>query len=199
MPSSSTYKGRSYLLGNDAIKQLLPHRPPFLFIESLISFNHNPNPSIFAKYPIQDCDTIYSDEIKKKLWPSINIVEGLGQCCNLLIVISTIEKQLKKAGYDSDNMDKILRGLNEKRNDSLTKMITESLKDNFKGISSRIDLMGSIDIEVLGIVEEGQVIYYNVLQSQTFKILSHFTTNAYINEKVVARGTLIGARKERLL
>jgi 3-hydroxymyristoyl/3-hydroxydecanoyl-(acyl carrier protein) dehydratase len=198
VPFLDIYLNSSPLLGNDAIKQLLPHRTPFLFIESLLSFKHRPNPSIIAKYPIQDCDTIYSDIIKKRLWPPFNIVEGLGQCCNLLIVLSTIEKRLKKAGYDTNNMDEILGGLREKRNDSLTKMITESLKDNFKGISSRIDLMGSIDIEVLGMVEKGQVIFYDVLQRQTFKILSHFTTCAYVNKKVVARGTLIGARKERL-
>src|SRR6185436_10703950 len=64
-------------LGADLVRELLPHRPPFLTASHSISANE----PVFAGH--------FTDLY---LWPGVYTIEGLAQCCLLLRMLMELEK-----------------------------------------------------------------------------------------------------------
>ena len=185
------------LFSRTLIERLLPHRPPFLMIDSVNSYTSGHNPSLFADLIIRSSDPLFSGDETVKFWPSMYVIEGLGQCCNLLSVISTIEQRLRNKGYHSINMEAVLRVLESNKNDNITNILTKILEPDAMETMSRIGLLGSVEIKISGRASMGQSLLYKVQQSQMYGALSYFKAYAFIGENQIAYGTLVGASGDK--
>lgn len=175
------------------IEKLLPHRPPFLMVDSISSYKGGQNPSMTANFTVTDKEPAYSDNESGSHLPSIYIIEGLGQCCNLVIIISALEHGLIKAGLRIKTMDDVLKGLMYDEPDEITRTLKGILHQRLMEPYSNVGFLGSADMEITGRARYGQEISYEVRQNQAYGSLYHSTGKAFVNNNLIARGTLVSA------
>jgi 3-hydroxymyristoyl/3-hydroxydecanoyl-(acyl carrier protein) dehydratase len=175
---------------------LLPHRPPFLMVDSIISHKSGKNPSLLANYTIKNKESLYFTSETDDHWPSTYVMEGLGQSCNLLIVITALEKGLMKANHRFNSMDEVFSKLLDNENDVATVILKGILHQRQLETFSSIGFMGAADMAITGHARQGQVISYEVQLTQAFGSLFHSVVKAYINNNLIAHGTLVSARRK---
>jgi 3-hydroxymyristoyl/3-hydroxydecanoyl-(acyl carrier protein) dehydratase len=151
------------------------------------------NPTLISEYHIQLTEPIFPDDSASKYWPSMYIIEGLGQCCNLLAIITAIERWLKNKGYNERNLDSMFKGSEENVKDIIANNFKKSLGNVSNETLARIGLLGSVDVEISGRVAAGQLLSYKVQQTQVYNALTHFKAHAYVGDRLIAQGVLIGA------
>ena len=76
-------------------------------VDSIISYKSGKNPSLLAEYTLKDEEPLCFKNDPEDHWPSMNVMEGLGQSCNLLIVIYALEKKLMEAGHRINSIDEL--------------------------------------------------------------------------------------------
>jgi 3-hydroxymyristoyl/3-hydroxydecanoyl-(acyl carrier protein) dehydratase len=175
---------------------ILPHRSPFLMVDSINMLKYGQKPSISANFMVKQTEPLYAKNESDTHWPSIYIIEGLGQCCNLLIVISAIEKELRETGLNIHSMDEILRGLMDVEPDEVTRSFKEILHKRLTKTYSSIGFLGSADVEITGCASQGQVVSYEVQLNQAYGSLYHSTVRAFTDNNLIARGTLVSAGRK---
>ena len=178
------------------IEMLLPHRPPFLMVDSIISLKSGKNPSLLANYTIKNNESLNFTTETEHHWPSMYVVEGLGQSCNLLIVIYAVEKELMKANHRINSMDEVFKRLMDDEKDMATRILKDILRQRQLETFSSIGFMGAADIEITGHAKPGQVISYEVQLTQAFGSLFHSVVKAYTNNNLIANGSLVSARRK---
>lgn len=186
------------IFGYTVIERLLPHRTPFLMIESVVSYIGGNNPTLHAKFPIRSSESVFSRNDEIIDWPSMYTIEGLGQCCNLLNIISSIENRLLKNGLMMENVVNVLKGFEENRDDKITNILKGAFEKGAMETISRVGLLGSVDVEILGRVSIGQLLLYEVQQTMVYGGLAHFSTKAFNNGELIAQGILIGTSGDKL-
>ncbi len=177
------------------IEILLPHRPPFLLVDSIISYKNEEKPSLLANYACNNEELLCSTNESDYHWPSMYIVEGLGQSCNLLIVLYYLEKHLRKADLRISSMDELLKKLVEIEPDETTGILKDILHERLVEIYSNIGFMGATNMEIIGHAKRGQVISYEVQLTQVFGTLFHSVVKAYTDNKLIAHGTMVSATR----
>jgi len=175
---------------------LLPHRPPFLMVDSITSYRSGKNPSLKAKYTIKEKEPLYFTNNSDDHWPSVYIIEGLGQSCNLLIVIHILEKRIMEADQKISSMDDVFKRLIDNKTDELTGILKGILQKRQTETFSSIGFMGATDMEITGHATRRQTINYEVHLNQAFGSLFHLVAKAYTDHKLIAHGTMISARRK---
>ncbi len=178
------------------IKILLPHRLPFLMVDSITFYKGGKNPSLHANYTLTDREPLYSTDKSDDHWPSIYILEGSGQCCNLMIVISALEKKLVEAGLKFNSIGEVLKRLMDDKPDEITRMLKNALNQRLKETYSSVGFVGSAEMEVTGYARQGQVVSYETQLNQAFGSLYYSTVRAYTNNDLIARGTMVSASRK---
>ena len=148
----------NYTYDKSLIEILLPHRSPFLMVDSITSYKGGKNPSMLANYTVKDNDPVYSNNESVGHWPSMFIIEGLGQCCNLVIVISALEKGLMEAGIRINAMGEVLKRLMDDGPDEITSILKGILHQRLMETYLNVGFLGSADMEITGHAGQGQVI-----------------------------------------
>lgn len=188
--------GRVALFGLKVIARLLPHRPPFLMVESVVSYTGGDAPALNAERLIRQSEPVFAGAEPRLCWPSAYVVEGLGQSCNLLSFIWTLERSFAAKGLDPESVCGALTSMEADNGNHTTELLSRSLEGDAMKISSKIGLLASVDIEVTGRVCAGDLLRYEARRSHVFGELSRFAVRACVGERVVVRGTLVGARLE---
>lgn len=180
------------------IEILLPHREPFLMVDSIISIQGGKNPTMLARYTVKENEPEYPGNGYGAHWPSVYVIEGLGQCCNLLILISALERELLKAGLTFKAMGEVLKRLIDDEPDEITGILKGILHQRRMETYSSVGFLGSADMEITGHTRQGCVISYEVQLNQVFGTIFHSSVRAYTNNDLIARGTMVSAtRKDR--
>ena len=177
------------------IEIFLSHRPPFLMVDSILSYKSGKNPSLFAEFAFKDEEPQYFKNDPDDHWPSMYILEGLSQSCNLLIVINALEKQLMQLDHKINSMDEVFRKLVDKEPDETTRFLKDILHQRLVETYSNIGFMAATEIEITGYIRRGQLILYEVQLNQVFGTFYHSIIKAYTDNKLIAHGTLVGASK----
>ena len=186
----------SFKYDQSLIEMLLPHRSPFLMVDLIISYKGGKNPFLQANYRIKEKDSLFCKNDSDDRWPSIYVMEGLGQSCNLLIVIFALEQGLMNANYRINSMDEVFRKLMDNETDNATGILKAILNQRKSETFSSIGFMGATDMEIKGHAMHGQVISYEVQLNQVFGSLFHSVVKAYTNTNLVAQGTMVSARRK---
>jgi 3-hydroxymyristoyl/3-hydroxydecanoyl-(acyl carrier protein) dehydratase len=186
----------NYTYDRSLIEILIPHRSPFLMVDSIVSIQGGKNPSLLANYTVKDKEPEYSGNGSDSHWPSIYIIEGLGQCCNLLILISALEKGLLNEGLRFNAMGEVLKRLMDDEPDEITRILKGMLHHRLMETYSSVGFLGSADMEITGHARQSQVISYEVRLNQVFGTIFHSSVRAYTNNDLIARGTMVSATRK---
>ena len=167
-------------------------------VDSIIAIHGGKQPSLLASYTVKENEPEYSGNGSDGHWPSVYVIEGLGQCCNLLILISALEKELLKAGFTFKTMDEVLKRLIDDEPDEITGILKGILDQRRLETYSSVGFLGSADMEITGHARQGRVISYEVRLNQVFGTIFHSSVRAYTNNDLIACGTMVSAtRKDR--
>ncbi len=182
--------------GHALITLLIPHRLPFLMVDTMTFYKGGKNPSLHANYALTNRESLYANGRSDDHWPSIYVIEGLGQCCNLMIVIAAMEKKLVEARLEFNAMGEVLNRLMDDEPDEITRMLKSALSQRSEETYSSVGFVGSAEMEITGYARQGQVISYETLLNQAFGSLYYSTVSAYTKNGLIARGTMVSASRK---
>ncbi|MFO7658362.1 MAG: hypothetical protein R6W78_14990 [Bacteroidales bacterium] len=175
---------------------LLPHRLPFLMVDTINSYKGGKSPTLLANYAINDRGPLHPADEADDHWPSMYVIEGLGQCCNLMIVISALEKRLVEAGLKFNSICEVLRRLMNDEPDEITSILKSALNQRLLEPYSSVGFVGSAEMEITGYARQGQLILYETQLNQVFGSLFYSTVRAYTNNNLIAHGKMVSATRK---
>ena len=178
------------------IEFLLPHRLPFLMVESIVGYIGGDIPILNAERPIRRAEPVFFGADPPLHWPSVYIIEGLGQCCSLLSFIWGCERRCETNAFGVENISDLLMNTESADSDCPSEQLLEIFEDSTMNTASRIGMLASVDIEVVGRVRAGELLEYKVEQTHVFEGLSRFSVQASVEAQVIAHGTIVGAKPE---
>jgi 3-hydroxyacyl-[acyl-carrier-protein] dehydratase len=196
-------KQQGFLFGPDVIRHLLPHRRPFLMVDTVTAYERSAPPTLCASRYISANESIFEGHFPGlHLWPGVYTIEGLGQCTNLLHVIWAFQNICEERGIDPELVMTALlnlqRGYEMKpgyRRDVSGPLLDALRSDeNYASMSSRIGMTAAVDIKLLQPVFAGQRLDYKVVQTHLLEGLVRYDIQAQVDGQVVARGTMTGTR-----
>ena len=75
---------KPFALDAEAVRQLLPHRPPLLLVDAVDAFSSEP-PALRAHKLITAAEPVFAGHFPDRaIWPGVYCIEGLAQTCALL-------------------------------------------------------------------------------------------------------------------
>lgn len=180
------------MLDHLAIERILPLRPPFLMVDSVIDYQNRPFPKIRTQCEIRPSELFFSSDSELNELPSVYIIEGLAQSANLLGILISYEKltYLKSNGDNNNLLSHISSNLDDFNNKVFDGEVNKTL--------SIIGLLASVEVEISGNVFQGDLIRFEVEQTKVYADMSRFSVNAYVGENEVANGFLIGSEGKRM-
>ncbi len=182
------------------IEFLLPHRPPFLMVEAIIDYVGGDAPILNAERTIRRSEPVFSGAEPPLHWPSVYIIEGLGQCCSLLRLIWTCERRYAANTSGAENISNLLTNTDgAEDNYYALERLFEIFGNRTMNTASRIGMLASVDVEVVSRVRVGELLEYKVEQTHVLENLSRFAVQASVDTQVVAHGTIVGAQLENYL
>jgi 3-hydroxymyristoyl/3-hydroxydecanoyl-(acyl carrier protein) dehydratase len=184
------------MFGLKIIERLLPHRPPFLMVESVVAYVGGDAPVLTAEHSIRPSEPVFSGAEPPLCWPSAYVIEGLGQSCNLLSRIWKLERSFAAKGLDSENICRTLMSLEADNGDYTTELLSKFLEEGAMKTFSKMGLLASVDVEVIGRVCAGELLRYEVRRSHVLGALSRFAVRAHVGERVIVHGAIVGAQLE---
>ena len=181
------------------IELLLPHRTPFLMVESIVGYIGGDAPILNAERPIRRSEPVFSGAEPPLYWPSVYIIEGLGQCCSLLSLIWIWEHRCAANALSSENVSAVLANTKSADGDYISEQLLEIFGDSTMNTTSRIGMLASVDVEIVGCVKAGELLQYRVELKRVFGRLVSFAVQASVETQVVARGTMVGTQLENII
>jgi 3-hydroxyacyl-[acyl-carrier-protein] dehydratase len=187
-------------LGADVIQRLLPHRRPFVMVDRVEAFLDGPPPSLRASRFISSNEPVFDGHFPElHLWPGVYTIEGLLQASNLLHIIHVAREAAKAQQLPDDEVFSVLKNLElgyrlkagyrpelTARHAALLGMTPDPI--------SRGGLAGAIDVKLLQPVFAGQRLEYATTLSRVVEHLQRFDVEAFVDGKLVAKGTLTSSR-----
>ncbi len=103
-------QGNSFLFGPDVIRHLLPHRRPFLMVDTVTSYERSATPVLCTSRYISSNEDVFEGHFPGlHLWPGVYTIEGLGQSTNILQIIWTVQNVCEERGINPELfMDELL-------------------------------------------------------------------------------------------
>ncbi|HRI66481.1 MAG TPA: hypothetical protein PK156_19670 [Polyangium sp.] len=196
-------KQAGLLFGPDVIRHLIPHRRPFLMVDAVTAYERGATPVMCATRHISANESIFEGHFPGlHLWPGVYTIEGLGQTCNLLQVIWSIQNIAEERGLDPELVMGALlnlqRGFEMKPGyrPDMSNPLLEALRsnENYASMSSRIGMTAAVDIKLLQPVYAGSRLDFRVVQTHLLEALVRFDVQAQVEGQVVARGTMTSTR-----
>lgn len=192
---------RRFKIGAATVQRLLPHRPPMLFVDFVASYERTPRPSLRAGRHISANDETFRGHFPGfAIWPGIYTVEGLNQACNLLAIISGIQKQWMDTGRDPAE---VLAGL--RHIDQLSEMkpplgaaSAAPLLEALRSMGAAVGFSVGIDVRLTAPVFAGSRLDYVVTEAHVDEAAVRYDVEALVEGSPVARGKLTLSRPRPL-
>jgi hypothetical protein len=165
-------------------------------VASVVSYTGGEAPALNAERPIRRSEPVFAGAEPPWCWPSAYVVEGLGQSCNLLSFIWSLERSFAAKGLAPESVCAALMSMEANNGDYTTELFSKFLEGDAMKIFSKVGLLAAVDIEVIGRVCAGELLRYEVRRSHVLGELSRFTVRACVGERVIVRGAIVGARLE---
>ncbi|MFO0599791.1 MAG: hypothetical protein U0228_31070 [Myxococcaceae bacterium] len=181
-------------LGADVVQRLIPHRRPFLMVDSVLSFEDGETPTLIAARAISANEPVFDGHFPGlHLWPGVYTIEGMLQATNLLHVIHVARQRFKEGGGEPDDVLAALKNLelgyrlSPGYRPELTKKF-EALFGVTPDPASRGGLLGALEVKLLAPVFAGQRLEFQVTLTRVMESLQRFEVEASVNGKRVAKG-----------
>lgn len=183
-------------LGPDVIEKLLPHRRPFLMVDTVVAYERGKTPRLRACRHVSPNEPVFDGHFPGlHLWPGVYTIEGMGQTGNLLIVLDSIVSTYEKQGGTMDaaledlrNLErgcKMLPGFDPARAEMmLTGLGSDALR--------RGGMSAAVDVKLLCPVFAGQRLDYDVTLTHRVDRLLRFEVRAEVDGRAIAQGVMSG-------
>jgi 3-hydroxyacyl-[acyl-carrier-protein] dehydratase len=192
-------KAEQLSLGAEVVQRLLPHRRPFLMVDRIESYTRAPVPSMRTSRFISANEEIFAGHFPGlPLWPGVYTIEGMGQTCNLLEVVLSVQDALEAQGRNAEDALAALRLLEavttlrpHPQAEELAPLVA-ALREPL----SRMGMSAAVDIKLLAPVFAGQRLDYSVRRTLVMGDMRRFEVEAEVAGKLVAKGvmdSLVGA------
>jgi 3-hydroxyacyl-[acyl-carrier-protein] dehydratase len=178
--------------GADVIQRLIPHRYPLLMVDRVDSYRLEPSAELRASRYISANEAVFAGHFPGwSLWPGVYTIEGLGQSCMILAVLTGLFEAAAGQGVSGDEVASAIRALDQSYHlrpsrESASKRLTEALD----AVGGSIGLASSIDVKLLGPVFAGQRLDYRVSRTRRVRHVQWFEVEASVENTPVARGTM---------
>lgn len=181
------------MFGRQLIERLIPHRSPFLMIDTVVAFDGGNPPWLHAEFSVRRSEPVFSRGEPPPRWPALYVIEGLAQCGSLLSVIGSwpahhgaqsLSVEAARNPYRTPEAD-----------DFSSDLWSETLRDA-PNMVAQMGMLASIDVEVTGTVGAGDLLRYEIVQTHVVGGMHRFEAAAFVGSMKVAKGTLVGARLE---
>jgi 3-hydroxyacyl-[acyl-carrier-protein] dehydratase len=184
-------------LGPDVIQRILPHRRPFLMVDTVEDYDRAPRPTLRAARHISANEPVFEGHFPGlSLWPGVYTIEGLSQAANLLVVIMTCEEAWDARGGRSGDALAALRNMElgyrmqPGFRPELSAELEKALGDGPADGASRIGMSAAVDVKLVAPVFAGQKLDYRVTHTHAMDDLARFEVEASVAGKPVARGVI---------
>jgi 3-hydroxyacyl-[acyl-carrier-protein] dehydratase len=181
-------------LGADVIHLLIPHRRPLLLVDGVEAFRGGPRPALRATRLVSINEPVFDGHFPGlHLWPGIYTIEGLGQTCNLLIVLLGLQEGYAREGGDSTLVLRALENLDRGfRFAGHDPAMSDALLAQLRGRSRtwNMGMSAAVQIKLHKPVFAGQRLSYEVERTHVHDQIVRFEVRALVEEQVVASGTL---------
>jgi 3-hydroxymyristoyl/3-hydroxydecanoyl-(acyl carrier protein) dehydratase len=137
-------------------------------VESVLDYGEADSPTLVAEYAIRRSDPVFAARRPPTYWPSVHVIEGLGQSCQLLSVLGHSES---RTTVDPSQSPVVGRDLD----------------------FPPLGLLASVEVEIQGSARPGDSLRYHVTQTHVLDGLSRFRVSAYVKERMIASGAIVGA------
>jgi 3-hydroxyacyl-[acyl-carrier-protein] dehydratase len=188
------------VLGPDVVTRLLPHRRPFLMVDSIEAYSRAPRPTLCAARMISANEPVFEGHFPGlHLWPGVYTIEGMGQSCNLLRILLELQAAWEREGRDPEEVLAGLRNMDlgfhfqPGYREDVGKRLAEVLRAELADPISRMGVSAAVDVKFLQPVFAGQRLVYTVTQTHAVDRLLRFEVEAAVEARVVARGVMSGA------
>ena len=189
------------LLGSEVIELLIPHRPPFLMIDTVLAVALGERPSIRTARQISASEPVFAGHFPGlRLWPGVYTLEGMGQSCAALSSILALQEAQREAGGDPEEVLAALRNLalGYRLSPAFRPSASEWLGPLLGGLGGSLGMAGSVEAKLLEPVFAGSRLEFTVTLTHRVKELLRFEGEAVVDGRVVARGTLTAGRSPPL-
>lgn len=187
-------------LGGDVVQMLLPHRRPFLFVDTTLAVSFGARPSLRAQKMVSVNEPVFDGHFPGlSLWPGVYTVEGLGQTTNLMDVMVALADGLAREGGSAADLIEALRAIDARarpggRASRAARAAEARLAGALGEPRSRIGLAGAIDVKLIEPVVAGSVLEYRVTRTHVLANATRYDVEASVEGRPVARGTIASAR-----
>jgi 3-hydroxyacyl-[acyl-carrier-protein] dehydratase len=187
-------------LGADLVREFLPHRPPFLFVDAVDDFGSMGGPPFLtAAHCISPNEPVFAGHFPDRyLWPGVFTIEGLSQTCLLLRMLLEVEESFNKRN-PSGSLPAALRAWQQKvtrlggpvEPDARTERLADRSKNGtVAGYRGGGGLLVAADVKLVHPVWAGQRLEYRVQRTHTVGPMNRFGVEATVGGRIVAKGTL---------
>ena len=152
------------------VSQLLPQRPPFLMVESVLDYGGEDNPTLVAAYTVRGSDTLFAAPRPPTHWPSVHVIEGLGQSCQVLSVLQQSDP-CTVGGAPGDTAAARAPNIGP------------------------LGFLAAVDVEIHGFAKPGDSLRYRVTQTHALDELYRFSVAAFLKERMIASGAIVAAMR----
>jgi 3-hydroxyacyl-[acyl-carrier-protein] dehydratase len=182
-------------IGTNVVELLLPHRRPLLMVDTVDAFRPGEEPALVAGRHVSANEGVFDGHFPTlNLWPGIYTIEGMGQSCQLLVIIVEIRRRYEEGGADPDEGLREL--VNLERGYTLHPGFDAGRGSAFKERLSQPDagldlgLSSSVDVKLLAPVFAGCRLTYEVRLTNRLENHLRFEVAASVEERIVARGSM---------
>ena len=169
------------MLDRSVIQKILPHRPPFLFIDHVEHYSGLPKPFILAETSTCFSKDKYLLDETNSFWPNAYVIEGLGQCFLLLSIFYKIEAEHGiNIAHGSSSVERILDLLDTSGH------VPKQHQNN--GLLAHVDLTQHKELEV------GKKIQYRIDLNMNQGKLYRYKVDARVDNEPVVDGFMIGSQ-----
>jgi 3-hydroxyacyl-[acyl-carrier-protein] dehydratase len=183
-------------LGPDVLRILLPHRRPFLMVDRITAYAPDKAPpTLRAVRHISANEPVFTGHFPElSIWPGVYTQEGLGQSCNLLVVLLELQRANKAQGTDPQGVLDALSNmeLGHRLHPGFKPELAEQLLSWLPGSSEFIGFTAAVDLKFMAPVFAGQRLDYLVQLTHRLDDMVRCDVEAQVEGAPVVRGTITG-------
>lgn len=183
-------------LGADTVAHLIPHRRPFVFLDAITSFARAPQPTLGGLKQVSANEPVFEGHFPGlSLWPGVYTIEGMGQTVNALHVLLGIIEGVEQRGLtEADALD-ALRAIDKRARGGgrPPSELEQALLERLARPGSRVGFAGALEMKLLEPVYAGVTLSYRVTLTHVVANARRYDTEATVEGRVVARGTMTSA------
>ena len=180
-------------LGSEIVELLIPHRRPFLMVDSVEAFALAPSARIKTARHVSKGEAVFQGHFPgMPIWPGALTMEGVAQSAVLLHVLRDLGLDAERRGEDPAEVLEALRNLDRgyRLHPGFRAQGMSQLRERLSRSSSVMPLGASVDMKFLRPVFPGCRLEYEVELTEDFGDSARFAGEAVVDGQVVARGTL---------